>query len=71
MVTVCYRKTPLFCAILSGDIKPEQKKEIVKMWFDTFMVDLSLRKKTGEDLLELAKKNNLYDFIVEFCMRED
>jgi hypothetical protein len=41
------------------------------MWFDTFCVDLSLRKKTGEDLLELAKKNNLYEFIVEFCMRED
>lgn len=41
------------------------------MWFDTYMVDLSLRKKTGEDLLELAKKNALYDFIVEFCMRED
>ena len=47
------------------------KKEIVKMWFDTYAVDLSLRKKTGEDLLELAKKNNLYEFIVEFCMRED
>jgi hypothetical protein len=66
-----YRKTPLFCAILSGDIKFEQKKEIVKMWFDTYSIDLSLRKKTGEDLLELAKKNNLYDYIVEFCMRED
>jgi hypothetical protein len=65
------RKTPLFCAILSGDIKHEVKREIVKMWFDTFCVDLSLRKKTGEDLLELAKKNNLYEFIVEFCMRED
>ena len=66
-----YRKTPLFCAILSGDIKFEQKKEIVKMWFDTYSIDLSLRKKTGEDLLELAKKNNLYDYIAEFCMRED
>jgi hypothetical protein len=66
-----YRKTPLFCAILSGDIKIEQKKEIVKLWFDTYMIDLTLRKKTGEDLLELAKKNNLYDFIVDFCMRED
>lgn len=64
-------KTPLFCAILSGDIKFEAKKEIVKMWFETCQVDLSLRKKTGEDLLELAKKNNLYDYIVEFCMRED
>ena len=43
----------------------------MKLWFDTYMVDLRLRKKTGEDLLELAKKNSLYDFIVEFCMRED
>ena len=64
-------KTPLTCAILSGDIKIEQKKEIIKLWFDTYMVDLHLRKKSGEDLLELAKKNNLYDFIVEFCIRED
>jgi len=64
-------KTPLFCAILSGDIKIEKKKEIVKLWFDTFSVDLTLRKKTGEDLLELAKKNNLYDYIMDSCMRED
>jgi len=64
-------KTPLFCAILSGDIKIEKKKEIVKLWFDTFHVDLTLRKKTGEDLLELARKNNLYDYIVDNCMRED
>jgi hypothetical protein len=49
-----YRKTPLFCAILSGDIKLDKKKEIVKLWFDTYQVDLYLRKKTGEDLLELA-----------------
>jgi hypothetical protein len=49
----------------------EQKKEIVKLWFDTYMVDLTLRKKTGKDLLELAKKNGLYEFIVDFCMRED
>ena len=41
------------------------------MWFDTYSIDLSLRKKTGEDLLELAKKNNLYDLIVETCLRED
>lgn len=57
--------------MLSGDIKIEVKKDIVKLWFDTFMIDLSLRKKTGEDLLELAKKNGLYDYIVEYCMRED
>ena len=66
-----YSKTPLFCAILSGDIKLEKKKEIVKLWFETFNIDLQLRKKTGEDLLELAKKNSLYEFIVENCMRED
>ena len=59
------------CAILSGDIKIEQKKEIIKLWFDTYMIDLQLRKKSGEDLLDLAKKNNLYEFIVEFCIRED
>ena len=49
----------------------EKKKEIVKLWFDTYQIDLSLRKKTGEDLLALASKNNLYDYIVENCMRED
>ncbi|CDW89526.1 ankyrin [Stylonychia lemnae] len=64
-------KTPLFCAILSGDIKLEQKKEIVKLWFDTYKIDLSLRKKTGEDLLELAKKNQLYEYIIQYCIRED
>jgi hypothetical protein len=68
---VFYSKTPLFCSILSGDIKIDRKKEIVKMWFDTNMIDLQLRKKTGEDLLELATKNSLYDFIVLNCMRED
>ena len=66
-----FRKTPLFCAILSGDIKLDKKKEIVKLWFDTFNIDLQLRKKTGEDLLDLAKKNNLYEYIVDNCMRED
>lgn len=54
-----YSKTPLFCAILSGDINLDKKKVIVSLWFDTYMVDLQLRKKTGEDLLELARKNNL------------
>jgi hypothetical protein len=49
----------------------DRKKDIVKMWFDTNMIDLSLRKKTGEDLLELATKNSLYDYIVLNCMRED
>jgi hypothetical protein len=34
-------------------------------------VDLNLRKSTGEDLLELAKKNSLYDYIVLYCLRED
>ena len=61
----------MFCAILSGDIKLDKKKEIVKLWFDTFQIDLQLRKKTGEDLLELAKKNNMYEYIVDNCMRED
>ena len=64
-------KTPLFCAILSGDIKMNTKKDIIKLLFDTCQVDLSLRKSTGEDLLELAKKNALYDFIVLYCLRED
>jgi len=71
LITSFCRKTPLFCTILSGDIKIDKKKELIKMWFDTYMIDLQLRKKTGEDLLELAKKNNLYEFIIEFCMRED
>lgn len=61
----------MFCAILSGDIKVEKKKEIVKLWFDTYMIDLTLRKKTGEDILDLAKKNKMYDFLVNYCIRED
>ena len=64
-------KTPLFCAILSCDIKPDLKKEIIKEFFDTYQMDLSLRKKTGEDLLQLAKAQNMYEFIVLKCMRED
>ena len=64
-------KTPLFCAILSGDIDPKVKQRIIKMWFDTNCVDLKLRKQTGEDLLFLATKNKMYEFIVEFCLRED
>ena len=64
-------KTPLFCAVLSGDIKPVDKMRIIKLWFDTNCIDLSLRKQSGEDLLQLAKKNKLYEFIVEYCLRED
>ena len=65
-------KTPLFCAVLSGDIKQlSYKQRIIKLWFDTNCVDLSLRKQSGEDLLQLAKKNKLYEFIVEYCLRED
>ena len=65
-------KTPLFCAVLSGDIKNiNDKQRIIKLWFDTNCVDLSLRKNSGEDLLQLAKKNKLYEFIVEYCLRED
>ena len=64
-------KTPLFCAILSGDIKPDMKKEIIKLLFDATAIDTSLRKATGEDLLDLAKNNNLYDYIVLKCLRED
>ena len=65
-------KTPLFCAVLSGDIKLiEDKQRIIKLWFDTNCVDLSLRKQSGEDLLQLAKKNKLYEFVVEYCLRED
>ena len=64
-------KTPLFCTVLSGDIKLVDKQRIIKLWFDTNCVDLSLRKKSGEDLLQLARKNKLYEFIVEYCLRED
>ena len=65
-------KTPLFCAILSCDIKQAQlKKDIIKLLFDTGKIDLSLRKGSGEDLLDLAKRNQLYDFIVTSCLRED
>ena len=64
-------KSPLFCAIISSDIDHCQKQQIIKLWFDTNMVDLKLRRVSGEDLLQIAKKNNLYDFIVEFCLRED
>ena len=71
LILILFRKTPLFCAVLSGDINLEKKKDIVKLWFDTYQIDLGLRKKTGEDLLTLASKNNLYDYIVDNCMRED
>ena len=64
-------KTPLICAILSGDISQKKKQKIIKLWFDTNCVDLRLRKQSGEDLLQLARKNKLYDFIVEYCLRED
>ena len=64
-------KTPLFCAVLSGDIKPVDKMRIIKLWFDTNCIDLSLRKQSGEDLLQLAKKNKLYEFIVEYCLMAD
>ena len=65
-------KTPLFCAILSCDIKQAQtKKSIIKLLFETGKIDLSLRKGSGEDLLDLAKRNQLYDFIVKECLRED
>ncbi len=64
-------KTPLFCAILSGDIKIDKKKELIKLLFDTNLIDLNCRKVSGEDLLELAKKNKLYEFIVVYCLRED
>ena len=64
-------KTPLFCSTLSGDIKIETKKQIIKLLFDTYNIDLSLRKASGEDLIDLARKNNLYDFIALYCLRED
>ena len=64
-------KTPLFCSTLSGDIKIDIKKQIIKLLFDTNNVDLSLRKASGEDLIDLSKKNNLYDFVVLYCLRED
>ena len=69
--TIC-GKTPLTCAIMSGDIKDlEVKKEIIKMLFDTNCINLTLRKASGEDMLELAQKNSLKDFIIVYCLRED
>ena len=64
-------KTPLFCAILSCDIKVNVKQEIIKLLFETNQIDLSLRKVTGEDLLQLADRNHLYNYIVKYCIRED
>ncbi|CAI2379081.1 unnamed protein product [Moneuplotes crassus] len=64
-------KTPLFCCISSGDIKKDKKKEIIKIWIDTQNIDFSLRKKTGEDLLQLAKKNSLYEYLEELLLFED
>ena len=64
-------KTPLFWWISSGDIKKGKKKQMIKIWLDTKMIDFSLRKKTGENLLELAKKNSLYDYIWELLLIED
>ena len=49
----------------------QKKKDIIKLLFDTGKIDLSLRKGSGEDLLDLAKRNQLYDFIVTQCLRED
>ena len=43
--------------------------EIVQMWLETGVIDYSLRKKTGENLLELAKKNHLS--IEKYLIRED
>ena len=57
---------------MSGDIKDlEVKKEIIKMLFDTNCINLTLRKASGEDMLELAQKNSLKDFIIVYCLRED
>ena len=51
-------KTPLFCAMLSGDIKDfTLKKRIIKLLFETDCINVLLRKQTGEDMLALAKKN--------------
>ena len=33
------------------------------MLFETNKIDLELRKASGEDLLTLAKKNQLHDYI--------
>ena len=54
----------MFCAVCSADIDIDKKKEVIAMWFETDMVDLKVRKESGEDLLQLAKKNGLYDYIV-------
>ena len=49
----------------------DQKKEIIRMLFNTDMMNLQLRKESGEDMLQVATKNSLYDFIVNNCLRED
>lgn len=64
-------KSPLFWCISSGDISLEVKKQIIDMWLGTKMIDFTLRKKTGEDLLQLAQKNKLSDYITILWLRED
>ena len=44
-------------------------REIVEIWIGTGLIDYSLRKKTGENLIELAAKNNVK--IDDLLLRED
>ena len=52
-------KTPLFCALDSNAIKIDKKEKLIKIWFETGCVDLTLRNKSNLDLLDLAKKHKL------------
>ena len=47
------------------------KKEIVTIWLETGKINFALRKKSGENLLELARKNSLEKFITPLLLRED
>ena len=62
-------KTPLFWWISSGDISLELKNRVVELWLHTGLIDFSLRKRTGENLVELAKKNGVK--IEHLMIRED
>ena len=61
----------MFCAITSGDIKPPDKRKIIEIWLATGLVDFTLRKQTGEDILDLCKRNSLEKYVLPLLERED
>ena len=52
-------------------LRETRNRDIIKIWIETEMIDYTLRKKTGENLFQLAKKNSLLDYIKELLIRED